>query len=150
MLQVWTAEKPHPQEEVREGWMILHVDDLIENCRHKWYYFFLGHSQASSSILSPHSVPGLSLGPDSEAKERPLAGAPHPSPLHCFWQRAVWGPAAQPAPLHPSGTHAWRAVSHAPSCVPHVRLHWCPRGTLWFKYENTLTKCSRWVYLIWC
>lgn len=122
MLQVWTAEKPHPQEEVRDVWMRYRFNP-------KWHYFFLGSLSSFSFYLVLCSVPGLSLGPDPEVKERPLAGAPHPSPLHCFWQRAVRGPAAQPAPLHPSRTHAWHTVPHAPSCLPHVWLHWCPRGT---------------------
>lgn len=36
MLQVWTAEKPHPQEEVREAYLIfplsLEFENFIENC----------------------------------------------------------------------------------------------------------------------
>ena len=81
---------------------------------------------SSSSV--PLLVPGLPLGPDSEAKERPLAGAPHPSSVHRLRQRAVRSPATQPAPLHPSWTHARRPVPHAPGGLPHVRLHRCPRG----------------------
>lgn len=65
-------------------------------------------------------VPGLSLGSDPEAEEGPLAGAPHPAPLHRLRQCAVRGPAAQPAPLHPAGTHARCPVPNAPGRLPHV------------------------------
>lgn len=74
------------------------------------------------------SVPGLPLGSDSEAKERPLAGASHPSSVHRLRQRAVWGSATQPATLHPTGPHARCPVPDAPGRLPHVRLHWCSRG----------------------
>lgn len=65
-------------------------------------------------------VPGLSVGPDPEAEEGPLAGAPHPAPIHRLRQRAVRGPAAQLAALHSAGTHARRPVPNAPSCLPNV------------------------------
>lgn len=92
----------------------------------------------SHSLSVCLSVPGLPLGSDSEAKERPLAGAPHPSSLHRLWQCALWGPATQPAPLHPTGPHAWRPVPHAPGCFPHVRLHRRPRGTNAHQYVTDL------------
>lgn len=126
MLQVWTAEKPHPQEEVRDTrhscavvpslfyTTIFHIplrfivelhacSCLWHECsnRHKCS-LFLGIelpmiviqelrrcSNLTSSLFILLTVPGLPLGPDSEAKERPLAGASHPSSLHRFRQRAV-------------------------------------------------------------
>lgn len=56
MLQVWTAEKPHPQEEVREGWMIctspLYLKISLTIVALNDIISFLGHSQAFLSIWS--------------------------------------------------------------------------------------------------
>ncbi len=82
--------------------------------------------------LSLCVVSGLSLGSGAEAEEGPLAGASHPAALYCIWQRAVWSSAAQPAPFHTSSPLWWRCLPHAQRCLPHVRLHWCPRGAVKF------------------
>lgn len=76
MLQIWTAEKPHPQEEVSDGW----TGD--RRFHPTWRSLFHGSFPSFSFDLLLCSVPGLPLGPDSEAEEGPLAGAPHPPALH--------------------------------------------------------------------
>lgn len=117
MLQVWTAEKPHPQEEVR----VVFTFDVVPEP-------LVSSVPLKRPALSV-SVPGLPLGSNPEAEKGPLAGAPHPAAVHRLRQRALRGPAAQPAPLHPAGTHARRPVPHAPGHLPRVRLHGRPGGS---------------------
>lgn len=81
MLQVWTAEKPHPQEEVRnteKELLYCHKNNLDET-----------YPQYQRCVIIFVSVPGLPLGSDPEAEERPLAGATHPTSVHRFRQRAL-------------------------------------------------------------
>lgn len=56
MLQVWTAEKPHPQEEVREAWVIctspLYSKSSLEIVALSDIIPLLAHSQAFPPILS--------------------------------------------------------------------------------------------------